>query len=510
MPKYVEQLGAIPDVLFEVVTKYSNKTALIFNSETLSYRDLWEQSEKIASVLQKIGIKKSDKVAVKLTRSLELYLVMLAVIRMGAVLVPIGNNNPEQYVNECISVANASLLITNGDNGDNVKSPVRCSAITIEDLLLKAETLDYVPIAFETLAATEPVMMLMTSGSTGQPKCVIIRHCGLTRLAIPVEQLGNTDNDRYLQLADPSFAASANEIWMSLLTGATLVVYPQDMPDLATLDNIITHQRISILFLSGGLFRLFVEVCPETLHKPHSVIVSGDFVSADLFLTAARAGNGRIFNGMGCTENSAISSIYHVSPTTVFDNASPVPIGFPLPLIKMVVLDDDFKICAPDVPGELCIGGVGLAEGYSDPELTHNRFVWLHLNGCHQRYYRTDDRAKSDEFGKITLLGRGSHIGKIRGFRVEITGIEHVLRAHPQIDDVIIIVEQTANEPRLHACYLSKSTSLHDTELREFLNAQLPSYMVPERFTHCHSLPMTKNGKRDRIQLVQLITHGNA
>ncbi|PHM73862.1 non-ribosomal peptide synthetase [Xenorhabdus kozodoii] len=518
--KQLEQLHTIPNALSEIVSKHSNKTALIFNSETLSYRELWEKSAQIAFVLQKMKVKKGDKVAIKITRSLELYLVMIAVIRLGAIIVPLNNtfnnNNPEQYIADCTKAADISLLISNVDNnitklktkGSQIHYPV----IAVENLISQARDLDHIPTKFETitetLVATDPVMILLTSGSTGKPKSVIIRHCGLTRLAIPISQLGNTDRDRYLQLAEPSFAASANEIWLSLLTGATLVVYPKDVPDLAEIDNIISHQHISILALSGGLFRLFVEVSPETLHKPDSVIVSGDFVNPRLFSMAAKAGKGRIFNGMGCTENSALASAYQVLPDEILDADSPVPVGYPLPLVNMVVLDDNSELCAPDVPGELCISGAGLAEGYSDPELTAERFVWLDLNGHHARYYRTNDQAKKDKSGNITLLGRNNHMCKIRGFRVEITGVEHTLRSHPQIDDAIVIIEQTDNESLLHACYLSQSGSLSNTHLREFMSSRLPSYMVPERFTQVNSLPMNKNGKRDRNQMAQLITDG--
>ncbi|MEQ1974873.1 non-ribosomal peptide synthetase [Xenorhabdus sp. SGI240] len=521
--KQTEQLRTIPNVLSEIVNKYPNKTALIFNSETLSYRELWEQSTHIAFVLQKMKIKKGDKVAIKITRSLELYLVLIAVIRLGAIIVPLSNafnnNSPEQYITDCIEAADINLLISDADNAESaefkinssqlINSQVNYPIISVKTLFSQTRELDDIPTKFETLTetlvATDPVMILLTSGSTGKPKSVIIRHCGLTRLAIPIRQLGNTDKDRYLQLAALSFAASANEIWISLLTGATLVVYPKEAPDLVEIDNIISHQHISILFLSGGLFRLFVEVSPDTLHKPDCVVVSGDFVNPKLFSIAAKAGKGRIFNGMGCTENSALTSAYQVLPDERPDADSPVPVGYPLPLVNMVVLDDNLEICAPDIPGELCISGAGLAEGYSDPELTHDRFVWLALNGNHERYYRTNDQAKRDKSGNITLLGRSNHMCKIRGFRVEITGVEHTLRSHPQIEDVIVTIEQTDNEPLLHACYLSQSGSLSSTDLREFMHSRLPSYMVPERFTHVNALPMNQNGKRDRNQMVQLI-----
>ncbi|REF28227.1 amino acid adenylation domain-containing protein [Xenorhabdus cabanillasii] len=509
--KNIEQSYAIPDLLFKIVNQYPNKTALIFNSEVLSYRELWHQSTQIASVLQRMGVRKGDKIAVKLTRCLELYLVLVALIRLGAVVVPLSQSNPAQYQADCIRTADVSLLISDTDEMLKSKensSLINCPFISVENLFLETRDLGYIPVVFETLIATDPVMILLTSGSTGKPKSVIIRHCGLARLAIPASQLGNTDNDRYLQLTEPAFAASTSEIWMSLLTGATLVIYPSNIPDLVEINNIIEHRNISILFLSGGLFRLFVEVSPGTLHKPNCVIVSGDFVNPRLFSFAAKAGKGRIFNGMGCTENSSISAIYEVLPTEILDPDTPVPIGCPFPLVKMVVLDDNLEICGPDIPGELCISGAGLAEGYSDPVLTKERFVWLDLNGSYERYYRTDDRARRDKFGNITLLGRGNHICKIRGFRTEITGVEHILRSHPQIEDVIVTIEQTSNEPLLHACYLSKSGPLPDIQLREFMNAKLPSYMVPERITHVNSLPMNKNGKRDRLKMAQLIADG--
>ncbi|MDR0218143.1 MAG: non-ribosomal peptide synthetase [Enterobacteriaceae bacterium] len=523
----IEQLGTIPNILCEIVNKYPNKIALIFNAETLSYRELWVKSAQIALTLQRMGVKKGDKVAIQITRSLELYLILIAVIRLGAIVVPLSNvrnnNNPERYIKNCIEAADINVFISDTDSEKESELKITASqsnnlhinylVISVKSLLSQVSGLDDIPteleIITETLIATDPVMILLTSGSTGKPKSVIIRHCGLTRLAIPISQLSNTDRDRYLQLADPSFAASANEIWISLLTGATLVVYPKDVPDLAEIDNLISHQNISTLFLSGGLYRLFVEVSPDTLHKPERVIVSGDFVNPRLFSITAKAGKGRIFNGMGCTENSALTSVYQVLPNEMINDDSPVPVGHPLPLVTMVVLDDNLEICDPDVAGELCISGAGLAEGYSDPELTNEHFIWLELEkGNHERYYRTNDRAKKDKLGHITLLGRSNHMCKIRGFRVEITGVEHTLRSHPQIEDAIVTIEQTNNEPLLHACYLSQSGPLSSANLREFMAAKLPSYMVPERFTQVNSLPVNRNGKRDRNQMAQLVADG--
>ncbi|AOM41016.1 non-ribosomal peptide synthetase [Xenorhabdus hominickii] len=523
--KQVNQLYTIPNILSEIVNKHSNKTAVIFNLKALSYCELWEQSTQVAFVLQRMGVKKGDKVAINIARSLELYIVLIAIIRLGAVIVPLSNsfnNVSKQYMADCIKAADASLLIADTDrlelsdfekNNSKLNSlKENCFFTPTEKLFYQARDINHIPIEFEfiseVLVETDPAIILLTSGSTGKPKSVIIRHCGLTRLAIPISQLGNTENDRYLQLADPSFAASANEIWISLLTGATLVIYPKDVPDLEEIDNIISHHHISILFLSGGLFRLFVEVSPDTIHKSDCVIVSGDFINPRLFSTAAKAGKGRIFNGMGCTENSAITSVYQVCPDEIFDANSPVPIGCPLPLVNMVVLDENLEICTSDMPGELYISGSGLAEGYSDPELTNESFVWLDINGNYERYYRTNDQAKRDKFGNFTLLGRNNHMCKIRGFRVEITGVEHTLRSHPKIEDVIVIIEQTNNESLLNACYLSKSDSLSSTNLREFMNSRLPSYMVPERYTQVSSLPMNKNGKRDRNKMAQIIADG--
>lgn len=184
-----------------------------------------------------------------------------------------------------------------------------------------------------------------------------------------------------MQIADVSFAASANEIWMALLTGACLTIAPPGLPDLMALVRQIESDNVTMLFLSGGLFRLFVEVSLETLHIPDCVVVSGDFVNPRLFSVAAQAGKAKIFNGLGCTENSAISSLYHVQSEGQLSSDSPVPVGTALPLVEMVVFNERLQPCTCGEYGELFIAGAGVALGYSDPQLTAERFISIPYQG---------------------------------------------------------------------------------------------------------------------------------
>lgn len=494
---YASELKSVPDIFNEVVMRFPENIALLCNGSKITYRTLNMQATALAAVLQYNGLKKGDVIALKMKRGSELYIFMLALLKIGAVIVPVSTNSPQIYISEIIVAAAARCLI-----GDDSEPRLAGAWHNLSsEALLQAATIQTAMGDFPALSAEDPAIMLMTSGSTGKPKSVLIPHRGIARLSLPVAELGNSEKDRYLQIADISFAASANEIWMSLLTGATLVIAPPGLPDLMALSRQIATDGITILFLSGGLFRLFVEVVVDALHVTDSVVVSGDFVNPRLFVSAANAGKAKIFNGLGCTENSAISSLYRVHAGDNPPDEYSIPVGSPLPLVDMVVLNEALQPCSCAEPGELFIAGAGLALGYSDATLTKARFIPVLYQGREVRFYRTDDQAIYDKKHNIVLTGRGSHICKIRGFRVNITGIEHVLRLHPALDDILVVLEETQDEPRLHACYVTKDASLSVAELTHYLSLHLPAWMIPEKFSRLATLPMTTNGKKDRLQL---------
>ncbi|MCA7014964.1 AMP-binding protein [Dickeya dadantii] len=495
---------SVPDALFRIVNISPNKTAIVSAKKEISYQSLWETSSRIASVLKDCGINKGDVISLKIERDIELYILLVAILRLGAVIAPVGAGAPASYINEILLSSHAKLYIHNDGEGIHTD---RCSTLTINALFSQQPSTD---IAFcnEPLSGDDPAIIFMTSGSTGHPKSVWIRHSGLSRLSIPIEQLGNNAQDRYLQLSDVAFAASANEIWMSMLTGATLIVVPSGLPDLLRIEQWVAQYSITQLFLSGGLFRLLVETSSEIFSLNCNVIVSGDFVNPRLFIHAAQIGPARIFNGFGCTENSAISSLYQIRPEQTFSEADPIPVGTPLPCVEMVVLNQERKRCYHGEQGELYIGGSGVALGYSRTASTTATFFEMSWQGQRQRFYRTADKATYDADGNIVVLGRQGHICKVRGFRVDITGIEHVLRSHPEIEDVVVTHETTSEESRLHACYVTTSSSLSEDEVSRFLQAHLPHYMIPEKFTRISAIPMTFNGKRDRREMGKRLAAG--
>ena len=484
---YVNQLKAVPDIFDEISQRFSDRVALIFDQRQITYRELAEQCSALAAVLQNNCLIKGDIVAIKIERSPELYIFMLALMKIGAVMVPVNSNSPERYIGEVLSAAGARYLIS-----DDVTSVPGGSWQVLSSRTLIQNCAQQRSGNYPVLSADDPALILMTSGSTGKPKSVLIAHRGIARLSLPVPALGNSERDCYLQIADVSFAASANEIWMALLTGACLTIAPPGLPDLMALVRQIESDNVTMLFLSGGLFRLFVEVSLETLHIPDCVVVSGDFVNPRLFSVAAQAGKAKIFNGLGCTENSAISSLYHIQSEGQLSSDSPVPVGTALPLVEMVVFNERLQPCTCGEYGELFIAGAGVALGYSDPQLTAERFI-------------SDDRATCDQDSNIVLVGRGNHICKIRGFRVNLAGIEHLLRLHHAVEDVLIVVEETPDEPRLHACYVTQDDALSVADLKNHLAMHAPAWMIPEKFSRLAVLPMTANGKKDRLRLKNIL-----
>ncbi|MGY2062116.1 AMP-binding protein, partial [Nocardia gipuzkoensis] len=214
-----------------------------------------------------------------------------------------------------------------------------------------------------------PAFILFTSGSTGVPKGVVIAHRGIARVARHLTGFTPGPEDRFLQLAQPAFAASTTDIWTCLLRGGRLTVVPQETPPLGSLARLIVRERITVLNLSVGLFNLLVEHHPQAIAQARTVIVSGDFPSAAHLERALAVVEGDLFNAFGCTENSALTAVHKVTAAEVSE--AEIPVGRPMPTVEMTVRDEYFDECPPGRIGELCIAGDGVALGYlGDPDLT--------------------------------------------------------------------------------------------------------------------------------------------
>jgi amino acid adenylation domain-containing protein/non-ribosomal peptide synthase protein (TIGR01720 family) len=346
--------------------------------------------------------------------------------------------------------------------------------------------------------------VIYTSGSTGRPKGVSVIHQGVVRLVKEANYANLSAEEVFLQLAPISFDASTFEIWGCLLNGARLVVMPPHTPSLQELGQALRRYQVTTLWLTAGLFHLIVDERLEDLKQVRQLLAGGDVLSIKHVKKVLQEIKGlRLINGYGPTENTTFTCCYPITEPSFLGIS--VPIGRPIANTQVYLLDAQLQPVPIGVPGELYIGGDGLARGYlNHPDLSAQKFIPHPLsNEPEARLYKTGDLARYLPDGNIQFLGRLDDQVKIRGFRIELGEIEAVLGQHQAVDEAVVVVrEDVPGNKRLVAyVVVNQSPAPSIQELHHFLKQQLPDYMVPSALVLLEGLPLTPNGKVDRRAL---------
>ena len=349
-------------------------------------------------------------------------------------------------------------------------------------------------------ACAEPddlAYVLYTSGTTGRPKGVPITHRNLVHSTEARLRVYGDTPPRFLLQSSFTFDSSVAGIFWALATGGTLIVprrhQEQDMAGLLELirENAVSH-TLCLPTLYGLILR---EAAPADLASLRTVIVAGEACPASLVRAHHQSRpDARLFNEYGPTEATVWATVHELSPNDALD---PVPIGRPIPRMHSYVLDAERRTVPPGVPGELWLAGAGLSAGYRNLDaLTHERFATLDVTGTAERCYRTGDLAVRHDDGTLAFLGRVDSQLKLRGRRIEPSGIETVLRERPDVADAAVTVQGSPG--RLVAYVVPRAGATPDTGvLRAELQAVLPDYLVPDQIVTLPSLPRTWSGKID-------------
>ncbi|HVF91425.1 MAG TPA: amino acid adenylation domain-containing protein [Blastocatellia bacterium] len=355
------------------------------------------------------------------------------------------------------------------------------------------------------IEAENTAYVVYTSGSTGAPKGIPIPHRAVARLVLNTNYVKLSYSDRIAQASNASFDAATFEIWGALLNGARLVGIAREVTlSPRRFAGQIQEQEISVLFLTTALFNQIARTIPSAFSSVRVLLFGGEAAEPKLVREVLRAGPPRrLIHVYGPTESTTFTSWYQVRD--VPEGAATIPIGRPLSNTQIYLLDRNMQPVPVGVPGELYIGGDGLARGYhNQPELTSERFVAnpFSTNGG-TRLYKTDDLACYLPDGEIKFLGRADFQVKVRGFRVELGEVEAVLGEHAGVREAVIAAREGAGGDRYLAAYVvaEQGHSLTTKELRDFLKLRLPNYMVPSTFMILDALPLNHNGKVDRRAL---------
>ncbi|MFG3490885.1 amino acid adenylation domain-containing protein [Streptomyces sp. NPDC047972] len=490
--------ASLPQLFAAQVARTPDAVAVTLAGERLTYAELDRRANRLAHRLIAEGVRPGSRVILFLERSLDAVVSILAVVKAGAVYVPLDTRYPADRIELIVRMSGPSLLLTDRERAD-LELPAGARALTVagadvQDLPDTAPAVDVHP---EQLAYA-----MFTSGSTGVPKGVAVTHRNVAELAADARFAGGAHR-RVLLHSPLAFDATTYELWAPLLSGGTLVVAPPGLLDTAALAKVLAEESITGLWLTVGLFRLVAEEDPGAFRGLGEVWTGGDVVPPEAVRRVMDAcPELTVVNGYGPTETTTFATSHRIHRPFDYDGA--LPIGRPLDNTRLYVLDDHLGLLPAGVQGELYIAGTGLAQGYLDrPALTAERFVADPYGPPGSRMYRTGDLVRWSREGEIEYLGRADQQVKLRGFRIEPGEIESALVAHPSVAQAAVIVrEDRPGDKRLVAYLVGPDGTAPDPDLlRGHADGLLPDYMVPSAFVVLDALPLTSNGKLDRRAL---------
>ena len=490
--------------LFRVQAQlHPTRPALLYKDTTVSYAELDQRTDALARVLCAQGVGPETVVGLVAERSPEMVVAILAIFKAGGAYVPIDPRYPADRVRHMVNdVGCKVVLFQRRDLASAIPADLDVTPLYLDQPV--ADVADAAPSAAHD--SRQLAYVMYTSGSTGNPKGVMIEHRSIVRLIANSADFAFAADDRILLTSAPGFDVTTWEVWSALLNGLPLAIVDEEtLLDPAALAAEIRAKRVTTLWLIAPLFNQLVQEQPDLFAGVRQLMIGGDALSAPHVQLARRANPGlRVINGYGPTENTSFSTYHFVCDA----DAEIVPIGRPITNSTAFVINRDGQLLPPGVNGELYVGGPGVARGYlNQPELTAAKFVpdpySAEPGAC---LYRTGDLVRWREDGLIDFLGRIDHQVKIRGFRVELGEIETAIANHDEVKQVVVLVKQNGNQKQLVAYLVAKRADVVDkTALIESLvtrlHAGLPDYMVPAAFVVLAAMPRNANGKIDRARL---------
>ncbi|MFO1431951.1 MAG: amino acid adenylation domain-containing protein [Candidatus Competibacteraceae bacterium] len=477
--------------------------AVISARGSLSYGRLDRLSNRLGHWLRTQGAGPNELVAIVMRKGWEQVVAALAILKAGAAYLPIDPDVPAERLHYLLRNGAVRLALTQSELEPVLNWPAGVQPLAVDGTDLSA--LDDSALDPRQTPA-DIAYVIYTSGSTGQPKGVVIDHRGAVNTIADINtrfQVGPTD--RVLGLSALHFDLSVYDLFGVLAAGGTLVLPAAGEPDPAAWLEWLQRERITLWNSVPALLELLLTHAeglgvdlPATLRL---ALLSGDWIPLGLPERVQALRPGLELIGLGGATEASIWSIYY--PITTVDPAwRSIPYGRPLHNQQVLVLDEALEPCPLWVPGQLYIGGVGVAQGYwRDDEKTRAAFITHPRSG--RRLYRTGDLGRLLPTGVIEFLGREDFQVKVRGHRIELGEIEETLRKHPAVRAAVVTATGDDSESRQLIAYVVGPTESEPTneELSGFLREKLPDYLVPRTFVHLESLPLTPNGKVDRKNL---------
>ncbi len=472
--------------------------ALVSGEEQVRYSELLIWAHGYAARLQAAGVERGSLVALDARRSTSTIAAMLGILFAGGAYVPV----------DVASCEAPELLRRHGINFLALCEPLnqdfeQVRTVVLDSSFRKGALMPH-GLAGERCTSEDPVYVMFTSGSTGNPKGVVVPHRAVQRLVIDQTFMKFGSSERFLLHSPLHFDASTLEVWGALLQGGAMVIAPDRKLAVEDFQPLVEGNKVTSLWLTAGLFHLVAEHAIETFAGLRHLLVGGDVISPASFgRVARRYPNLVLINGYGPTENTTFTACYTAPPNVALDQS--VPIGTPIAGTEVHILDEAGQPVPDGSTGQLAAGGAGVALGYlKQPELTARKFVpdtFSQRPGA--RMYLTGDRVRRRADGQIEFLGRIDSEVKLSGHRVLIEEVEQILRSCPAVAQCVVVAREGDERGRYLAAFVQwRDEAGSEPQLREFVSGRLPALATPRTIQIVQNFPLNVNGKVDRSRLL--------
>ncbi len=491
--------AAIGGLFAEQASRTPDAIAVVAAGRQLTYRELDEQSNRLARHLRSLGVRADSLVGVAMERSEHIPISLLGVLKAGAAYLPLDPGFPKGRLFRMIEDSGIQTIVTTTLTRGRV--PAADSRLVVLDAEACAIARHSSAALECNVAAENLAYVIYTSGSTGTPKGVMIEHRNVVNFFTGMDRAIGHERGVWLAVTSISFDISVLELLWTLTRGQQVVIHGDEGPH--TVAGEIKQYGVTHLQMTPSLARMLAMNPPslESLGSLKQILLGGEALPGSLVAKLRSVFQSEMFNMYGPTETTIWSTTYRVE-----NPGNCIPIGRPIANTQVYLLDPDMKAVAQGEPGELFIGGDGVARGYLHrPDLTAERFLSdpFRRGG---RMYRTGDLARFLPDGNIEFLGRTDYQIKIRGFRVEPGEIEAILEQQPGVKQAVVVVREDKPEDKRLVAYLVAAVDQRAAAetLRSALASQLPEYFVPSSFVFLDTLPLTENLKIDRGALLRL------
>ncbi|MFF2076326.1 non-ribosomal peptide synthetase [Kitasatospora sp. NPDC058162] len=471
--------------------RHPDRPAVSDDARTLTYAQLDQESDAVSALLRSRGVGAEDRVGLYMSRSADLFVSVLGVLKSGAAYVAVDSRYPDGRRDLMLTSSGAKVVLTESGWEERLGA-IPADVVCVADRAGFAGAVDRGVVAPGSAAS-----VLFTSGSTGEPKAIVLEHRNIVSFACNPGMAALTPEDRTGQVSSVSFDAFHFEIWSTFAHGAQAVVLPP-VPDLLAADfqRQMKKYGITAMLVPTMVINHVVREDRDAFASLRLLQAGGDVLlpSACRALLDGRF-KGSLYNLYGPAEITTACTAHRVTAEDAQSDV--IPIGRPLDGVELRVLSPELEPVTAGETGELFVSGPGVARGYQDrPDLTDERFLDLPGENGTGRFYRTGDLVREREDGVLVFVGRADNQVKIRGYRVEPGEVERGLRRYPEVQEAVVLPAGEGNDRRLVA-FVVLDDGLGVKELRERAERDLPDFMVPSQFITQDRVPATAHGKRD-------------